>query len=171
MFRQNNFSNICSRCGIVCCKGARPPLSLERIKIIDRKAVRSSWFSREEYAFPKETSRGCIFLDDEKRCTIQSFKPETCVAGPITFDINLGRGTIEYYLKIERICPLAGTLYRDNAGLQRHLTSAKREILNLVRNLSGKELRAILKVEEPDTFKIDEDPLDPAILEKLKNGR
>ena len=163
--RQDDFSTICSRCEIICCKGARPPLSSERIRIIDENLKRTgskldSWYCREKYNFPKETSFGCIFLSAEKRCMIQSFKPETCVAGPITFDVDLKRETIEFYLKKEQICPLAGALFRDKSRLRKHLMSAKKEIKNLVSKLSKKDLLAILEIEEPDTFKIDEDSLE-----------
>jgi hypothetical protein len=95
-------------------------------------------------------------------------KPETCVAGPITFDINTETGKIEWFLKMEKICPLAGILYRDQETLNKHLKSAKRELLQLVRDLEAESLRAILKIEEPDTFKIDEDKLDKEVLSKLE---
>ena len=94
-------------------------------------------------------------------------KPETCVAGPITFDINKKTGKIEWYLKLEKICPLAGIMNRDKEALKEHLKVAKREILQLVRELPPKALQAILRIEEPDTFRIDEDELSEDILRKL----
>jgi len=94
-------------------------------------------------------------------------KPETCVAGPITFDINLRTKKIEWYLKMEKICPLAGVVYKDKESLTKHLESAKREILTLVRELDPEALKAILKIEEPETFKIGEDNIENRILEKL----
>ncbi len=127
-------------------------------------------FERTEYVFPAETSEGyCIFFNREtERCMIHLVKPETCTAGPVTFDINVEKGTVEWYLKTENICRLSGVLYRDAGRLRRHLESAKREINALIKNLSKKELLAILCIEEPETFKIGEDPLDAEVLVKLR---
>jgi hypothetical protein len=48
------------------------------------------------------------------------------------------------------------------------LQSAKKEILALVRDLDAASLKAILKKDEPETFKIDEDTIDGEILDKLE---
>jgi Fe-S-cluster containining protein len=114
----------------------------------------------EEYVFPNETDEGfCIFHDKSTRkCRIHSVKPETCVAGPITFDINKKTGKIEWFIKMDKICGLAGIVYRDEGLLCAHLENAKRELLRLVDELGCEELRAILKKDEPETFKIGEDP-------------
>jgi len=173
--RQSNFFDVCGNCPIVCCNGARPPLTSKRKKVIQNflkaNGIRvPNPFEDRGYAFPRETEGGyCVFLDKTtKKCRIHTVKPETCVAGPITFDINLATGKVEWFLKIEKICPLAGALYRDKEASERHLKSAKREILGLVRNLDTESLRAILTIEEPDTFKIGEDILDSEIIAKLK---
>jgi hypothetical protein len=91
------------------------------------------------------------------------------VAGPITFDINVHNRKIEWHLKKETICPLAGKLYRNGGILKRHVESAKKEILRLVYELDSEALKAILKIEEPETFKISEDDIETVILEKLKS--
>ena len=173
--RQNCFFYICEKCESVCCKGARPPLTFKRISIINeyllaKKIDIKRPFEKREYSFPKENSNGyCVFFDAKtKKCNIHLLKPETCVAGPVTFDINIGKGIINWYLKSEKICKLAGMFYRDNDMLRKHLESAKREINNLIRGLSKKELLTILSIEEPDTFKIGEDPLDSEVLKKLR---
>lgn len=173
--RQGNFFDVCGTCPISCCNGARPPLTSKRKTIIQNflKAndiLVSNPFKNKEYAFPKETQDGyCIFLDKTtKKCRIHPVKPETCVAGPITFDINKETGKIEWFLKMEKICPLAGVLYRDKEALKKHLKSAKREVLRLVRDLDAEALRAILTIAEPDTFKIGEDVLDSQVVVKLK---
>ena len=173
--RQSSFFHICEECRSVCCKEARPPLTSERISTIKeylskRETDVKKPFKRSGYSFPRETSDGyCIFFDDEaKKCKIHALKPETCVAGPITFDINVGKGVIEWYLKTEKICKLAGILSRDDEMLKKHLKSAKREINNLLRSLSKEELLTILTIDEPDTFKIDEDKLDSETLKKLR---
>jgi len=100
---------------------------------------------------------------------VHAVKPETCVAGPVTFDINIPHQKIEWYLKMEKICSLAGILYKNREALQKHFRSAKKEILGLVRELDGEALRAILKIGEPVTFKIDEDDIGKEILEKIIN--
>jgi hypothetical protein len=90
------------------------------------------------------------------------------VAGPITFNINPQTSKIEWFLKTEKICPLAGALFNSKVELQRHMASAKRELLTLVHDLDAEALQAILTIEEPDTFKIGEDDLDAEVLSKLK---
>jgi Fe-S-cluster containining protein len=129
-------------------------------------------FEKNVYSFPRETEgKDCVFLNkDNKKCRIHSVKPETCVAGPVTFDINLKTGRIEWFLKTEKICPLVGALYRDKNVLNSHLECARKELLKLVHDLDAEALRAILKIEEPDTFKIGEDDLDANVLTKLKSS-
>lgn len=173
--RQDNFFNVCASCKSICCKGAKPPLTSERLSIMKKylSAERISIekpFKRNKYSFPREVPKGyCIFFNIETaRCKMHLLKPETCVAGPITFDIDIGKGNIEWYLKSEKICQLAGILYRNKNKLRRHMESAKREINILIEGLSKKELLAILCIEEQDTFKIGEDPLNSKILTKLR---
>jgi len=173
--RQNNFFNLCSRCPSGCCSGARPPLTQKRKKII-RSFLEANGlkitdpFVDRGYSFPKETVEGyCIFWNKtSKKCQVQPVKPETCVAGPITFDINPGNGKIEWWLKKEAICPLAGALYRRKEDLNDHLESAKTEILRLIHDLDCEALRAILKIQEPETFKIDEGLLNEKLIAALK---
>jgi len=174
--RQANFFQVCDNCKTGCCKGAKPPIAAKRKAIIEGylKAERvkiETPFDEKVYTFPRETEGGyCIFFqEDTRRCQIHPVKPETCVAGPITFDINLHTGKIEWFLKKEAICPLAGKLYKDEKALLSHMESAKREILSLMHDLNAAELHEILKIEEPETFKIGEDDLDPVVLAKLKS--
>jgi len=174
--RQDNFFNVCGECKINCCKGARPPITLKRKEIIEsylknQKFPIENSFVQATYTFPREDVEGyCIFYDKETRkCIVHSVKPETCVAGPITFDINMSTRKIEWYLKKEEICPLAGILYKNRDALLKHLESAKKEIFRLVRELDSEALRAILKIEESETFKIDEEDVTDDILNKLIN--
>lgn len=166
--RQDNFFNVCGQCKISCCKDARPPVSPKRRKIIEDflgthpiQGVQPPYFTREnKYTHPREDENGyCIFYNKKTRlCRIHSIKPETCVAGPITFDVNPKTKKLEYYIKMEKICPLAGRIYKMKDGtLQKHVTSAKREIRRLVLDIEPESLKAILKIEEPDTFKVDEE--------------
>jgi Fe-S-cluster containining protein len=129
-------------------------------------------FEKTMYSFPRETAdKHCVFLDKStKKCSIHFAKPETCVAGPVTFDINLKTGRIEWFLKTEKICQLAGALYRDKKALKSHLECARTELLKLVHDLDAEALCAILKIEEPDTFKIGEEDLNSEVLTKLKSS-
>jgi len=95
-------------------------------------------------------------------------KPETCVAGPFTFDINRETQKIEWFLKKDSICPLAGLLHQDLEAQRKHMKSARRELLRLVRELEAEALRAVLTVDEPETFKVGEENALPSVLTKLK---
>jgi Fe-S-cluster containining protein len=176
--RQQNFFDVCSRCRTdwSCCHETTPPITEKRKKTIEsylkeRKIRAKDAFVNEEYVFPKLNPDGyCIFHDKETRkCLIHSVKPETCVAGPITFDINTKTNKIEWFVKMEKICPLAGRVYQDKALLKKHIESAKRELRRLMNELDSQALKAILKKDEPETFKIAENEIDKRILVKLRN--
>ena len=172
--RQSNFFDVCIQCKTGCCQGARPPITRERRKIIEaflkeQKFPVENVFVQTSYTFPREDAEGyCIFYDKKTRkCQIHSIKPETCVAGPITFDINKETQKIEWHLKKEKICLLAGKMYKNEEALRKHLESAKIEIFRMVQQLDPKALQTILRIEEPETFKIDEDNIGKEILDKL----
>lgn len=174
--RQSNFFDVCSKCNTnyACCFGTDPPISHKRKRVIERflkenKIPIKNPFVQGEYVFPRKKAEGyCIFFDTKtKKCQIHPVKPETCVAGPITFDMNTRSQKIEWYVKMESICPLAGIVYKNGELLQKHLEAAKKEILKLVSELSSEELRAILKKEEPETFKIGEDAAGKDAADKL----
>jgi hypothetical protein len=174
--RQSNFFDVCGRCSVSCCKSARPPLTFRRRQIIEEYLKEQKFnvenpFTQEAYAFPREDAEGyCIFYDKKtKKCQIHAVKPETCTAGPITFDINVKNKKIEWYVKMEKICQLAGAIGKNNKTFEKHLESAKREILKLVSDLDSESLRAILKIEEPETFKIGKDNVGNDILDKLSS--
>ncbi|MCX8153002.1 MAG: YkgJ family cysteine cluster protein [Candidatus Bathyarchaeota archaeon] len=167
-------SDICFKCNIICCQDAKPPLTRQRQKIIEgyiktRQLGITKLFLHGEYSFPAVNETGlCVFYDKKTReCLVHTVKPETCRAGPITFDINLKTGKIEWYLKTADICPLAGIMSNDSNLFKAHFKVAREEILRLVCELDGKALRAILKIEEPETFKIGEEDLPPEVLAKL----
>ena len=178
--RQADFFDTCSRCrtGWSCCHETRPPVTDRRRKIIEAflRANRISAdkpFVEAEYVFPRLTTEGyCVFHDSKTRkCLIHPVKPETCVAGPITFDIKAETSKIEWFIKMDKICSLAGCVYSDKVLLQRHVDSAKKEISKLVSELDSEALRAILKKEEPETFKIGEDDLGKCALKKRAHYR
>jgi hypothetical protein len=174
--RQADFFIICQKCKTSCCNGARPPITLKRKAIIENYLKKNGVgaknnFETNVYTFPKETSDNyCVFFEiNTLKCRIHPVKPESCVAGPITFDINMKTGKIEWFLKMEKICRLADALFKNEEALRDHLISAKRELLQLVQDLDAKPLKAILKIDELDTFKIGEDSLSLEILSKLEN--
>ena len=172
--RSNNSLNTCVQCKLGCCQGVRPPLTYKRREIIKAYlrehniSVRDP-FARTGYTFPREDNEGyCLFYDrNTKKCRIHEVKPETCVAGPVTFDINTRTQKIEWHLKKETICALARGLSEDKQQLGNHLALAKREILELVKELDADDLRSILKIEEPETFKIEEETVEKDVLSKL----
>jgi hypothetical protein len=175
ILRQADFFNVCRKCNKVCCREARPPISRERETIIknylkNKGTIFENIFENNVYTFPKVIDGGlCIFFNkNTKKCGIHRVKPHTCLAGPITFDVNIKTKKIEWFLKTETICSLAGILGKNQEALHYHLKSAKRELLQLLHEFDAESLQAILKIEEPDTFKIDEDSLDQEILSKLK---
>jgi len=172
--RQDNFFDVCVNCKDSCCRGARPPLTAGRKRIIEsylreRKIPTENPFTRTEYDFPKEDTAGyCVFYNRQTRhCQVHAVKPETCAAGPITFNLNKASGKIEWFLKMEQVCPLAGKLYMNKPRLKKHLESAKKEITRLVSELDPEALRGILKIDEPETFKIGEDDVADNVLNKL----
>ena len=172
--RQGNFFDTCGRCSLSCCQGARPPLTFKRRQIIEeylkkQKLHVENPFTQESYAFPREDVEGyCIFYDKKTRkCQVHPVKPETCTAGPITFAIDAKDKNIEWFLKMEKICPLAGAMEKNEKTFEKHLRSAKTEILRLVSELDSESLRAILGIDEPETFKIGKDKLEKSVLDKL----
>ncbi|MEM3640610.1 MAG: YkgJ family cysteine cluster protein [Candidatus Bathyarchaeia archaeon] len=172
--RQQNFFSICNNCEMNCCQHARPPITARRQKTIEKYLKKlnisiENPFVKAAYTFPREDADGyCIFYDKESRkCLVHPVKPETCVAGPITFDINLRSKKIEWYLKTKKICCLAGVLYENSELFKEHLKRAKKEILRLVRDLESEALKSILRIEEPETFKIGENNVGKEVLAKL----
>lgn len=157
-----------------CCQHARPPITARRQKTIEKYLKKlnisiENPFVKAVYTFPREDADGyCIFYDKESgKCLVHPVKPETCVAGPVTFDINLRSKKIEWHLKTRKICCLAGVLYENSDLLKEHLKRAKKEIFRLVRELESEAVKAILRIEEPETFKIGESNVRKEDLAKL----
>jgi Fe-S-cluster containining protein len=174
--RQTDFFETCIRCKTSwsCCHETTPPVTDKRRKIIGtylraNKIGVEKPFVEAEYVFPRLATDGyCVFHDKKtKKCLIHPVKPETCVAGPITFDIKAKSSKIEWFIKMDKICSLAGLVYLDKILLQKHVDSAKKEISKLVSELNSEALRAILKKEEPETFKIGEDNLGKSASNKF----
>ena len=89
-------------------------------------------------------------------CSIHAIKPETCRAGPFTFDVSGDK--INIYLKHETICPVVGLLKVVPSAYRTQYNLAVQNITNLVSHLSPEELEMICQIEEPDTEKVAEVP-------------
>jgi len=58
-------------------------------------------------------------------------------------------------------------MFKDKDAFRKHFETAKKEIFRLVHELTPEALRAIIKREEPETFKIGEDEIHENILKML----
>lgn len=151
------FSTICECCGGRCCFEAHPPLTDERISLLrDRMDLHGCVEYKGYKRFTTGNDGYCIMLN-QSRCSINGFKPETCMAGPFTFDVR--RGFVEIYLKKPSICPLVTLLQDDPGAFRSQFETAQRHILRLVGSLSDEELMHICSVDEPEIEKIAEIPL------------
>ncbi len=166
--------DVCCQCTRSCCQDAKPPLTLKRKKIIadylqKLKIQIAQPFVNAAYSFPTVDAAGfCVFYNkNTKQCLVHLVKPETCRAGPITFDINRHTRKVEWYLKTTEICALAQALRENDTAFKEHFQVAKSELLQLIRELDSKALEAILKIEEPQTVKIGEDDLPKEAKAKL----
>ncbi len=166
--------DICSQCRIICCQDAKPPLTEKRKKIIkqyleNHKINIEPPFAKEHYSYPAvdELVFCRLFNKETGKCSIHPVKPETCRAGPITFDINFSIKKIEWFLKKPEICGFAGVLFSNETAFKKHFEVAKKELTQLIQQLDPEELRVIVKIEEPHTFKIGEDDLPSEVARKL----
>jgi hypothetical protein len=166
--------DVCRRCKIGCCQDAKPPLTEERKKIIKEYLEKQNIkiekpFVKKGYSYPAvDELVFCGFFNKlTGKCSVHPVKPETCRAGPVTFDINFSTEKVEWFLKNPEICAFAGLLYSNKAGFKEHFEVAKKELIRLISQLDADELRAIVKIEEPQTFKIGEDDLPLEVIRKL----
>jgi uncharacterized protein len=166
--------DVCSQCKSICCQDAKPPLSEKRKKILQeylkkQKIFIAEPFAKNDYSFPAvdEDIYCRLFSRQTGKCMVHPVKPETCVSGPITFDINFKTKKVEWFLKTSELCAYAGSLYKNKAAFKKHFEVAKKQIAALIGQLSADELRAIVKIDEPQTFKVGEDDLPTEVVEKL----
>ena len=147
---------ICMNCGGHCCKDAHPPVSSSCFERLLKSGVSPDLFEFAGYTRLKTTENGECVLSKNGRCRIHAFKPETCRAGPFTFDMD--RDRIAIYLKHESICPIVGLLQEVPEAYRQQFELAVQNITHLVRNLPPDELAAICRIEEPETEKVAEVP-------------
>ena len=166
--------DVCRRCKDGCCQDAKPPLTEERKKIIREYLARQEVrvrnpFAKASYSYPKvDELLFCGFLDKKTgKCLVHPVKPETCRAGPVTFDINFCERKIEWFLKKSEICEYAASLYLNKEAFKKHFEVAKEQLTRLICELDIEELRTIVMIDEPNTFKIGEDDLPREVVGKL----
>lgn len=145
------------RCGGHCCDGAHPPISDSCYRRLTAAGVSPDCFEYAGYRRLKVHPDGtCIMMNDGK-CTIHAIKPETCRAGPFTFDVLDGQ--LEIFLKYESICPIVGLLKKTPAAYDQQYEQAIKNITHLAANLPAAELDVISRIDEPETEKITEIPM------------
>ncbi|MCX6688598.1 MAG: YkgJ family cysteine cluster protein [Methanoregula sp.] len=148
--------DICMKCGGHCCDGAHPPISPKcRERLISLGIPRDAFESVGYLRLKVQDDGQCILMKGGK-CSIHTIKPETCRAGPFTFDVTGDR--INIYLKHERICPIVGLLKAVPEAYRTQYELAARSITQLVAHLPPDELEVICRIDEPDTDKVSEIP-------------
>ena len=147
---------ICRQCGGRCCIDAHPPVSRSCCQRLTDAGLSPDLFEDKGYKRLKARENGLCILSKDGKCVIHAIKPETCRAGPFTFDVK--DKVIEIYLKFSGICPLVTLLKATPEAYQVQYDLAVKSITHLVSNLTQEELDAICHIEEPDTEKVSEVP-------------
>lgn len=144
-------SKACGECllGGGCCFEARPPLTPARIDTLLAHGVSPARVEFAGYKRLRLKPDGFCVLFEDGKCSVHSVKPETCVAGPFTFDM---KGSIlQIFLKKESICPMVRLLKENREVYDGLFEVSVEKIVDLVTALPGSELQEILKIEEPET--------------------
>lgn len=144
-------SQACNECHLVggCCFEARPPLSQERIDILLKNGVSADAVEFAGYRRLRLRQDGFCVLFQDGKCSIHSIKPETCVAGPFTFDIK--GDTLQIFIKRESICPMVRFLKANRKAYDGLFEISVEKIMDLVNSVPEAEMAEILKIEEPET--------------------
>jgi len=90
----------------------------------------------------------CVLFRDGK-CSIHDIKPETCVAGPFTFDIE--DDMLQIFLKRESICPMVRFLRANRKAYDALFETSVEKIMDLIRSVPEEEMAQILQIDEPQT--------------------
>ncbi len=147
---------ICLKCDGHCCHGAQPPISEYCYRRLVGEGIAESVFETNGYRYVRTREDGRCMLQNGGKCSIHTIKPETCIAGPFTFDVK--GDVIEIFLKFESICPLVRLLKDVPEAYGQQYAAAARSITRLVSNLSDDELAVICRIDEPETVKVAEIP-------------
>ncbi|OPY38498.1 MAG: Flagellin N-methylase [Methanoregula sp. PtaU1.Bin051] len=140
---------ICTRCGGRCCDFAQPPISRSCYERLVAAGISPDSFEYRGYRRLQVKNNGECVLSKDGKCSIHSIKPETCRAGPFTFDLK--GDMIEIYLKFESLCPIVRLLKEEPEAYARQYEVAVHNIARLVQNLTDDELATICRIEEPET--------------------
>jgi uncharacterized protein len=144
-------SQACNECHLVggCCFDARPPLSQERIDILLKNGVSADAVEFAGYKRLRLKPDGFCVLFQDGKCSIHSIKPETCVAGPFTFDIK--ENVLQIFIKRESICPMVRFLKANRKAFDGLFEASVERIMELVSSVPPQEMAEILKIDEPET--------------------
>ena len=144
-------SRACDDCHLAggCCFEARPPLSQKRIDILMENGISPDAVEFAGYKRLRLRQDGFCVLFRDGKCSIHDVKPETCVAGPFTFDIN--GDMLQIFLKRENICPMVRFLRANRKAYDALFETSVEKIMDLVRAIPPEEMAEILRIEEPET--------------------
>ncbi len=144
-------SQACNECHLVggCCFDARPPLSQERIDILLKNGVSADAVEFVGYKRLRLKPDGFCVLFQDGKCSIHSIKPETCVAGPFTFDMK--GNILQIFIKRESICPMVRFLKANRKAFDGLFEASVERIMELVDKVPPLEMAEILKIDEPET--------------------
>jgi Fe-S-cluster containining protein len=144
-------SQACNECHLVggCCFDARPPLSQERIDILLKNGVSEDAVEFAGYKRLRLKPDGFCVLFQDGKCSIHSIKPETCVAGPFTFDMK--GNILQIFIKRESICPMVRFLKANRKAFDGLFEASVERIMELVDKVPPEEMAEILKIDEPET--------------------
>jgi Fe-S-cluster containining protein len=149
---------VCEECGGRCCIEAQPPLTAQRIQKLQAMGCSADAIDPQRYKKIRSNGDGYCAMYQKGRCLVHRVKPETCIAGPFTFDVR--DNIIELFLKKESICPLVALLKGRADEYARQYALACENICTLVEHLPAEELREILRIEEPETERVGAIPLN-----------
>ena len=147
---------ICLRCGGHCCDRRASPDLGTLLPEARSAGVPADAFELNGYRHLKTRPDGTCVQWNGGKCSIHDIKPETCRAGPFTFDVK--GDVIGIFLKFESICPVVRLLKQTPAAYEQQYERAVKSITRLVANLSDEELEAICRIEEAETEKVAEIP-------------
>ena len=132
-----------------CCFEARPPLSQKRIDILMENGVSADAIEFVGYKRLRLRQDGFCVLFRDGKCSIHDIKPETCVAGPFTFDIE--GDMLQIFLKRESICPMVRFLRANRKAYDALFETSVEKIMDLIRSVPEEEMAQILQIDESET--------------------
>ena len=144
-------SRACDDCHLAggCCFEARPPLSQKRIVMLMENGVSADAIEFVGYKRLRLRQDGFCVLFRDGKCSIHDIKPETCVAGPFTFDIE--DDMLQIFLKRESICPMVRFLRANRKAYDALFETSVEKIMDLIRSVPEEEMAQILQIDEPQT--------------------